>query len=307
MTIAEKVEKAQRMPTDEELHISPIEVTHTDSGVELYNQRSYNVVKSNEIIQHARDELSIAQLKAFAYALSKVKPDDKKEQWYEFSISDYCSVFGIDGDNGGNYSYVKKIFKSLRDTSFWLINENGHETTVGYLDKVDTHKGSGKVRFRFDEDLSKYILGLMNNFTQYSLFYTLPMRSAYSFKLYELLRSYAFTERHEFAIDEFKKLLNCSQYTNFKDVRVRVIETALKEINLYTDIEVTWEQKCQGKKVVAVIFNIAQRNTWDKAVAEKRVMDELGFKKDPNKKPEKKSKEQTEGQISLYDMETKDA
>ena len=253
--------------------------------LEIFKQRDYKVVKANEIVQKARYDLNITELKAFAYILSKIKPNDHEDQEYTFSVKDYCQVCGIDYKNGGNYQYIKNTLKNLRDKSFWLIDENGKETTVGWLGKVKVDKGSGKITVKLDEDIQKYVIGLFDNYTQYSLLSTLPMKSSYSFRIYEILKSYAFTKMHTFDVDDLKSKLGCTNYTNFKDFRKKVIEVAVKEINQYTDIEVSWQPITKGKKVIKLKFDIIQRDTWGQVQALERASNQI------------------EGQISMFDYE----
>ena len=236
---------------------------------EISQERDYKVYKSNEIIQRARYDLNITELKAFAFVLSKVKPTDKEGQEYVFSVPDFCKVVGLDYKNGGNYQHIKTTLKKLRDKSFWLVDETGRESTVGWLAKVRVNKGSGKITVKLDEDIQQYVIGLFNNYTQYSLLSTLPMKSAYSFRIYELLKSYAFTGSHTFDIDDLKSKL-AAPYTNFKDFRKKVIEVATKEINEYTDIEISWEPVFKGRKVIQVKFDINQRDTWGQLEAYSR-------------------------------------
>lgn len=257
----------------------------SNNKIDIASQREYRVVKSNEIIQKARYDLSIAELKSLAYIFSKIKPNDTEIQDYTFSIKEYCQVCGIDYMNGANYIYVKKSIKSLRDKSFWLLDENGNEILVGWLSKARINKGSGKITVRLDEDIQKYVIGLFDNYTQYELLSTLPMKSSYSFRIYELLKSYAFTKQHIFDIDDLKRTLTAENYVNFKDFRKKVIEIAVKEINLYTDLEISWEPIKNGNRVVQVRFDIKQRDTWGRYLAGSRAT------------------EQIEGQISLFDYE----
>ena len=246
-----------------------------DTKCEISQQRCYKVVKANEIVQRARYDLNITELKALAFVLSKIKPTDAEQPEYTFSIKDYCQVCGIDYKNGGNYEYIKSTLKGLRDKSFWLQDEKGNETTVGWLGKVKINKGSGKVSVKLDEDLQQYVFGLFENYTQYELLSTLPMKSAYSFRIYELLKSYAFTKKHVFDIDELKRLLMAEHYINFKDFRKKVVEVAVKEINLYTDIEVMWEPVTKGKKVIQIKFDIKQRDVWGRAMAQSRATEQI--------------------------------
>lgn len=231
-----------------------------NADLEIIEQRDYKVVKANEIIQRARIDLGIQELKTFAFILSKVKPTDQHGQWYTFSVQEYCKVCGIDSNNGKNYLDVKKALKTLRDKSFWLTDENGKETTVGWLDKAQINKGSGKVKVRFDEDLEKYIIGWFEQYTQYSLCQVLPMQSQYSFLLFEQLKSYANLKEYTFDIDDLKSKIGGIIYTNFKDFRKRVLDIATREINLYTDLEISWQPITKGRKVIQIKFFISERD-----------------------------------------------
>ena len=246
-----------------------------DEKIMISTKRNYNVVKANEIIQKARYELNLTELKTLAYIFSMIKPDDTIDQIYTFSINEYCKVCGIDNTSGKHYATIKKSLKALRDKSFFLMKEDGTETTVGWLAKVWLNKGSGKVKVKLDEDMEQYVIGLFENYTQYELLSTLPMRSQYSFRIYELLKSYAFTKRHTFDIDELKRLLAAEKYVNFKDFRKKVIEIAIKEINLYTDLEVNFEQICKGRKVIQVKFEIKQRDAFGRLASSSRATMEL--------------------------------
>lgn len=246
-----------------------------DERMIITEQRSYQVVKANEIIQKARYDLNITELKALAYIFSKIKPTDTQLQEYTFSIKEYCQVCGLDYKNGGNYKYIKSTIKALRDKSFWLMDEKGNEVLIGWLQKVRINKGSGKISVLLDSDLQKYVIGLFGNYTQYELLSTLPMKSSYSFRIYELLKSYAFQKQHTFYIDDLKKQLTATNYVNFKDFRKYVLEVAAKEINLYTDIEVSWEPIYKGRKVIQVKFQIMQRDSWGRFITATKATQEL--------------------------------
>ena len=246
-----------------------------DNKMEISLQRDYKVVKANEIIQRAKYDLGIEELRALAYIFSKIKPNDTAELEYSFSIKEYYQVCGFDFKSGGNYARAKKILKKLRDTSFWLVDENGDETTVGWLENVTMKKRSGKITVTLDKRLHEYVFGLLNNYTQYSLLSTLPMKSRYSFRIYELLQSYAFTKKHTFDIDELKVLLQAESYVNFKDFRKKIIEVAVSEINQYTDLEVSWQPINKGRKVIKVAFDIKTRDSWGQVQAQNRATEEL--------------------------------
>ena len=80
-------------------------------------------------------------------------------------------------------------------------------------------------------------------------------------------------------------MLSATNYVNFKDFRKYVLEVATKEINLYTDIEISWQPIKNGKKVVQIYFDIKQRDTWARYEASIA------------------ASEQIEGQISIFDYD----
>ena len=250
-----------------------------DIQLEVDKQREQIIYKANQIIQKARYQLSLREMKIMQYLFSKVKPNDNKETWYTFSIKDFCMVCGIDYKSGQNYENVKKLTKGLRDKSLWVMQADGSEVTVGWLGKVYINKGSGKIKIKFDEDMSQYINGLMNNYTQYTFLNILPMKSAYSVRLYELLKSYSFTKQHTFQIEELKKKLQCEHYERFGNFRQKVLEVATEEINLYTDINVSWEPAKYGTKVMQVIFHISEKSPIDKSVAANEAYAEIEDKR----------------------------
>lgn len=234
-----------------------------DDQIQIYQERDYNVVKANEIIQKARFDLGKIEQKTFCYIVSKIKPTDTIDTEYIFNINDYCDVCGINRNDGRTITYVKEALKKLRDTSFWLTEKDGSEVLVGWLQKAKVLPKSGKIKVKLDEDMAKYLLGLTSSYTQYSLLFVLPMRSSYSIRLYELLKSYSGLKRKTFKIDELKMQL-MAPYERFPDFRRKVLDVATREINEFTDIEITWEPAFKGRKVVEVDFTIKPRGTMDR-------------------------------------------
>lgn len=236
-------------------------VQEYDPRLEIVKRREYKVVKANEMIQKAKYDLSTIELKIMSYIFSMIKPTDKEGKEYTFSVQDFCRVCGIDPNSGKNYSMVKSYLKGLRDKSFWLTKEDGSMTTVGWIAKATITPKSGVARIRLEDEIAKYVIDLVDTpYTQYELACTLPMKSQYSIRIYELLKSYAFRKGFTFDVDELKDQLAAAHYQNFKDFRVKVLEPATKEINLYTDLEVSWYPIKKGKKVIQITFAIREKS-----------------------------------------------
>ena len=252
---------------------------------EILKQREYIVVKGNELIQKNRFELALPEQKTIAYICSMIMPISPGDRVngvpfqleYIFNIREYCKICGIDYDNGKNYKLVKETLQKLSDRSMWLDDGNG-EVLVRWLAKVRMNKKSGKVIVRIDEDLAPYLFDLKERFTQYQLYNILAMKSAFSVRIYELMKSYQYQNGKTFAIDELKHILmveNVKSYSNFKDVRKNVLEKAITEINELTDINVSYETVLKGRKVEKVVFHVKHKSSVERAMAGARINNRL--------------------------------
>lgn len=234
-----------------------------EESFELTKKKGYLVVKGNDLIQRNRFELSLMEQKTVAYIFSMIKPIDSGFQSeYEFKIRDYCKICDIDYDNGANYAYVKETLKKLRDRSMWMTLEDGSETVVGWLDRVTTNKKSGLAHIRIDDRLIPYLFDLKQQFTQYQLYNILGMKSAFSVRIYEIMKSYSFRHTIIFELNELKELLmveHVKSYVNYKDFRVKVLEKAQTEINELTDINIEFEPIKTGRKVTSIKFIIEEK------------------------------------------------
>jgi len=263
-----------------------------EEKLKLYEGREYLVVKSNAIVQKSRYVLSVSEQKTIAYICSMIKPitleakamqspycpDSPWQLEYDFNIRDYAKICGLDCDNGRIYEETKALLKGLRDKSMWLTLEDGTETTVGWLSKEWTNKKSGKAKIRLDEDMTPYLFDLQEKFLAYGLKNILAMKSQFSIRLYEILKSYTFQKSRTFELDELKKMLMVEKnksYSNFADFKKRVLLPAQEEINELTDITVLFEPILKGRKTVKVQFNMKIKDNWTAgscaAVADKKL------------------------------------
>lgn len=240
---------------------------------EIRNARQNYLAKSNEIIRLARIKLTAGEMNLTGYLISKIQADDTALKWYTISVKDYCEICGIDYRSGKNYNQIKRVLKSLSDKSFWMINDRGEETLFRWIEKPTINRGRGTISVKLDEDLQKYVIGLRKsgNYTQYQFLSTLPMRSAYSKRVYEILKSYEFTGRPVvLETDYLRRVLCAEKYQSFTDFRRFILDKAKEEINAYTDIEIDWKAEKDGRKYSRVIFTITPRDTWGRYEAMER-------------------------------------
>lgn len=246
---------------------------------EIETKREYWVVKGNELIQKNRFELSLTEQKTIAFICSMIKKSNNApyQLEYEFNIRDYCKVCGIDYAGGKNYKNIKTTLKHLSDRSMWL-DDGESETLMRWLSYVKINKNSEKVFIEIDRTIAPFLFELKEKFTKYQLYNILAMKSAFSVRIYELLKSYAYQKNKTFDLEELKRLLeveNVKSYVRFPDFRRKVLEKAQEEINELTDSNISYKPITKGKKVIKIEFQIDTKSPIDRAIAGATANDRL--------------------------------
>lgn len=227
--------------------------------------RNKQVRKANELIQKSRFNLSLQQQKVVLYLISQISPFDEDFKLYEFSVSEFCRVCGIDETSGKNYTDLKNAIKDIADKSLWIHLDDGTETLLRWIEKPYINKKSGMISIRLDKDMKPFLLQLKKNYTQYDLLWTLRFRSKYSIRLYELIKSIHFKELETYEriyeLEELKRILNAETYTTYQTLKTRVLNPAIEEINEFSDKQVSYEPIKKGRSVIKIRFVINSKPT----------------------------------------------
>jgi len=252
----------------------------------------YPVTKGNQLIQNSRYNLTLQQQKLVAYTISKIKPNQEEFEWMDISVQDFNSLCGKTGNPGSNdYVIFRDSIMGLSETFFLeeieteedgtaKKDKNGNyikkTTNVNWLDfeleeRINS-KGevvASKGRIKLNEKLSKHLIGLKGVYTTYSLQFILPMKSKFSIRLYEYIKSYSnYGNMIEIQLEDLKDVMlsendgvrDPNKYKKYSDFKRRVLEDAVSEINRYTDIEVEIvEEKTFKRNVYAIVFGINKK------------------------------------------------
>ena len=236
------------------------------------------VIKANELIQKSRFNLSLQQQKIVLYLISQITPYDEEFKLYEFSIQEFCKVCGIDL---GHYAELKEQIKIIADKSIWITLPNGKETLLRWIEKPYVNERDGIIQIKLDRDMKPYLLQLKENFTSYELIWTLHFKSKYTIRMYELIKSIHFHDleeyKREYQVDELKKLLDAENYDRWIHFKQRVLDTAVNEINDFSDKNVRYETIRKGRSIDRVRFIITSKDTFETVELRDRIMKEMGY------------------------------
>ena len=235
--------------------------------------KQYQITKSNKLIQKTRYSLTLQEQKILLYIIQKVKPADTDFETYTISIKEFCEISGINHSNGKNYMNVKKAILGLKNKAFWFELPDGSEVTMDWIAKAKISKEKSTIEVRLDEDLKPHLLELKEFFVSYRFYYVMAMKSQFSVRLYELLKSYGNLGNVTFKIETLKERLDLlpDKFAQWNDLKRYVIEKAIDEINLLTDLNVEYEPIKDGRTVTKVKFVMTEKSQAATQESEKQI------------------------------------
>lgn len=215
--------------------------------------RNYLITKSNTLI-NTRYDLKLEEQKIILALASMVQPDDEDFKPYVMSVREFAELTGVESA-GNKYTRLRKLTKELM-TKVFEIETDKEYIQVAWLSSCRYIKDSGMIELKFSDELKPYMLQLKNKFTSYYLSNVLQMKSKYSIRLYEILKSEQYKSRTALTLDELRFILKCENYAKWQNMKQRVIEPSIIEINKLTDILIDYTPIKKGRSIIALEFTI---------------------------------------------------
>ncbi len=217
------------------------------------------IVKSNALIE-ARYKLSLNQQRLVLLLISIIHPEDEDFQDYELKVLDFARMFEIEGDKD-IYTKVEQAAEELVGKILKLRQGRDREC-VAWFSYAQYRQGEGFITIRFDKSLKPYLLQLKSHFTRYQLNTVVKFKSQYSIRLYELLKEFEYLGHggsfyRIVEVEELKGFFGVKEgeYGKMHDLKKRLIDPAVREVSLYSDISITGiEYIKDGKRVASVKF-----------------------------------------------------
>ncbi|MER2005854.1 MAG: replication initiation protein [Psychrobacillus sp.] len=253
--------------------------------VELIIDRENMVTKSNLLIEAAY-KLTSSEFKLIQTIFSNIQPDDTKTNTYTFPIKQFIDLLELKGQSG--YSELKRItFDLFKKPISITINEE--TTQITWLSLVKYNENKGTITIEINKFWEKYLLSLTSNFTSYKLFNITNLKSIYSLRLYELLKSRInLNSTRVITLNDLRAKMgvDAEQYPKYSNFKQRVILQAQKELKAQSDIYFEFVEIKKGRAVDKIEFHIyrnvpkepLKQLTIDTVFEEQNILSEFGLK-----------------------------
>lgn len=225
------------------------------------------IIKSNALVE-ASYSLTIMEQAIILACIGQIRKDEvvTDQTMYKISVADYMNL--TEADKGTVYRDMKNAVIRLRRREvrlFELPNGEGRVKNksrvrvAGWVQTIEYSDDAGEVWLRFNHDMLPYLTNISKNFTKYSLGNVSKMSSSFGIRLYELLvdwrRSRQARKKHEVTLIWFKRAFKLEdKYPRFHDLRKRVLDPAVKDINTHSDLCVSYTEKKTGRKITHLEF-----------------------------------------------------
>lgn len=216
---------------------------------------NWKVTKSNELIK-AGYALSLNEQRLILFCIAQIDSRKPIRRIKDVVASEFAHVYGID---------TRHAYEALEDATDRLWNrevktrfDDGRVEKIRWVSKATYHKGTGRVTVNFSPEIIPLLTLLNQRFTTYELRYIAMLTSSYSIRIYEFLKQYV-NLKNTVTVDllDFREMLALTAaYSRFSNLKARIIQPSIDQVNQHTDLSVTWLPIREKRSVVAIKFHI---------------------------------------------------
>lgn len=233
--------------------------SNTEITTEKLVMKDHELIMSSYTLTVEEQRLILACIEKAQRTKDPLNSDSVKISINVKEYADLCEV-----TMGAAYKALANSAAKLYDRSI-KMNDQGVRREVRWLQEKALYD-SGRVTITFSSMISKHIMDIVTKRSIYRLEQATQLRGQHSIRLFEILQIVIDpdTQQGEWfvTLEEFKDLLELPvAYDRWIDLRKRVIEASLAQINKNTSLKVEWEVAAkEGRTITAVKFTVFESN-----------------------------------------------
>ena len=230
------------------------------------------VVKDNALI-NASYNLDLAEQRLILLAIVEARESGKGINTNDPLVvhaESYAHQFNVHKNTA--YTTLKNACNALflRQFSYQEKSSSNIEYIKSrWVSEIRYIENEAVVKLIFAPAIVPLITRLEEHFTKYELQQISNLSSAYAIRLYELLIAWRSTGKTPiFELADFRKKVGVDEtdYAIISDLKKRVLDIAIKQLNEHTDITVQYEQHKKGRSIYGFSFSFKQKIVNDLSV-----------------------------------------
>lgn len=221
------------------------------------------ICKSNALIE-AGYRLSLGEHKILLGCIAQVRRNEpiSADRFYEITALEVAERSGI--TRQAAYMELKQAADTLFERYVTVhIGPDGHPPIIRkfrWVQAIEYVKDSGLVRLQFSSLILPYLAELTERFTIYPIKDISKLTSVHAIRLYELLVQWKGFGEREVELDWLRKSFMIEDsYKSISDLKKYVVDIAVRQINDYTPLNLSWSQRKTGRKVTHLQFTFGPK------------------------------------------------
>lgn len=224
------------------------------------------VVKDNRLIE-ACYRLDLSEQRLILLAIVRAREAKQKitaDTWLEVSVKDYNDTYDLTRTTG--YKLVQTAALSLfnRYVRITLKDDatgKNSELSTRWVSACHYVEDASLVRIQLASLMIPYVSNLESKFTSYQLKNVAQMTSAYAIRLFELMMQYRAIGGRYITIEDLKEYLGATGegYVRMDNFKNKVVVPAITQINKFTELNVTFENRKSGRNVIGYDFKVTDK------------------------------------------------
>jgi plasmid replication initiation protein len=209
-------------------------------------EKSY--IKQHNAITSGRYEYTSAMLDILFMTLAMIDTEKPNERTFQIFQKDIEIITG----HKWNYQQLREATEGIGSRMFEIETPKSLKQ-LWLFSSVEYLLGTGSFLVKVNEDAMPYFFELKNNFTMLHLKSVLSCSSKFAKRMYGIACQWRSVGSVTFDIINLKKMLGLidregnEQYKQFTQFKKDVLETAQKQINEFTDIQLSIEYIKRGR------------------------------------------------------------
>lgn len=225
-----------------------------------------SVTQSNDLIE-ASYRLDIIEKRLLLCLLSKIhNPRRVAPKSISLDANEYIQLTNTDKRIA--YRDMKTGADGLMGKFLVTAAErkSGNYRAINWMDNIHYFPSEGRIEASFSESLRPLIGQLSQQFTRVAMEHLGKFRSVYTIRIFELLMQFknakaSRTPYRVVGVAELREMVGIApeQYAMFADLRKRVIDPAVREINQRSNYMVEWSPLKKGRIIHAIKFDFDEK------------------------------------------------
>ena len=227
-----------------------------ESGRDL---RKNTVTKSNALCR-AYYRFGLVEKRCMETLISKLHPlrTDNDLQHVTLKAKDYARVFSIPENIA--YRDIASAVDTLMHRVIWADRPSGKPGKIQYtlMSSAEYKDDEGQIECAFNPQIVPHLIGLREKFAQYPLEKAAAFSSSYTWRLYELLVSWAQDPKDtgrvlvgwlSVEVDELRKMLGVPDSYTWHKFQARVLDVAAQELEEKAGVGLRITRQKTGRRI----------------------------------------------------------